>query len=92
MKAIPTPFSATGSSISGTALSEHDDLPLPGNRRIGKIESAELTRLLQTYGIPGVSANNPRDANLKAYAAHLAAVHKSAGDQALAEWLTAKSQ
>jgi hypothetical protein len=50
-KAIPTPRSVTGAHIPDTARSEHDSLPFPGKRNIGEIKPAELTRLLQSWGI-----------------------------------------
>lgn len=74
-------------TVSGTALSQHDHLLLPNGKKLGNVESAELSTTLQGLGIPGVSPNNPRDANLAAYAGYLAGIHNAAADVAEAAWI-----
>ena len=86
MKAIER-ITATGGFISGTATSQHDSLPFFNGRKIADTESPELTRLLIAAGIEGVSASNPREANLAAYGAHLGKIRKTASDNAIAAWL-----
>ena len=85
MKALRFPW--RGDYVSGTARSPHDELSFFGGRRIADVESPELTRLLQAAGVEGVSANNPRSANLDLYAKRLAEIHNAAADQAEAAWV-----
>jgi hypothetical protein len=90
-KAVSTPWSATGSSISGTAYSPQDHLPLPNGKAIKDVESAQLASLLSSYSVTGVSAANGRSANLQAYDDHLASIRKQAGDNAVTAWASARS-
>jgi hypothetical protein len=77
---------------SGKQNGPFDGLPLPGGKRVADVSSAELTRILQSVGIPGVSPSQGRDANLSAYAQHFEAIRKQAADNAVAEWLKGKGQ
>lgn len=75
---------------SGNQSSPFDGLPFPGAQKIQGLSAAEVTRLLLTAGVPGVSHSNGRDANLEAYEAHLDQIHKQAGEAAVAAWVKAR--
>ena len=77
---VPTSYAAT----------PHDALPLPGNLKIAELTNSEVYNALLAAGVAGVSANNGRAENMANYAAHLAAIHKQAGDAAVAKWLASK--
>ena len=87
-KAIQVPWRPHAPYISGTARSEHDRLPFPKGRQIPTVESAELVRLLQSYGIPGADPSQGRSANLDRYSEHLAGIFNAAADQAEAAWVS----
>jgi hypothetical protein len=69
-----------------TAKTPHDDLRLPGGRRLGDVHG-NLAALL--VGIPGVSYENGRLANAEAYAALLGKIHDDGGRTSVAAWLNA---
>jgi len=79
-KLVPTSYASTS----------NDALPLPGGKKIAELSNGALATLLAGTGVPGVSHSQGRDANMASYAAHLAAIHKQAGDTAVAKWLASK--
>jgi len=74
----------------GATLTGYDSLPLPGRKKANELSSADLTRVLQGAGIPGVSAANGKTANMEIYSKFLGEIHKVAGDRAVADWLASK--
>lgn len=76
----------TGELKYSHAKTLHDGLPLPGGRKVGGV-GGELVGLLVKLGIPGVSHEHGRGANIEAYAKHVEGIRKAGADKALAEWL-----
>lgn len=74
-------------SISRTP---YDHLPLPGSHgKIGAVRDGDLVRILAQHGVPGVSAENGRQTNAQAYAAHIERIRTEAATRAVNEWLAA---
>ena len=74
----------------GATLTGYDGLTLPGGKKANELSSADLARVLQGAGIPGVSAANGKTANMEIYSRFLGEIHKAAGDKAVADWLATK--
>lgn len=69
----------------GWPKTPHDDLPLPGGKRLGQVDN--LARVLTELKIPGASHSEGREFNARMYAEHLERIAKAAGDKAMADWV-----
>jgi hypothetical protein len=67
--------------------SEHDPLPIGGGRKVGDVDTATLTGVLERLNIPGFSHSSGRQSNIEAYKQEHDRVHDAAGKAAVAEWL-----
>jgi hypothetical protein len=76
-KLTPTNYAAT----------LHDDLQIPGGRKIAECNNSELVSILTRAKVPGVTNNQGRAQNLEAYAAYLNGMGEAAGRAAIKGWL-----
>lgn len=83
------PNSGIARAPATSAKTKHDHLPLPDGRKIGEVKSAELFRLFAALGVPGVAAENGREANVNCFAAHLERIRFEAATAAMNAFLTA---
>lgn len=68
----------------------YDHLPLPGGTgKLGATRDGDLVRILTRHQVPGVSAENGRQTNAQAYAAHIERIKTEAATRAVNEWLAA---
>src|SRR5665811_2571023 len=63
-----------------------DHLKLPDGRKASDVKGSELARVLLAADVPNASVHNGREANLRAYAAHLDAIASQAGKTDAEEW------
>ena len=69
---------------------ELDALPLPGGKNtVADLTPAELTRVLQAAGIPGVSATNGKERNARCYEKHLDRLKANAAAAAVKNYIGA---
>jgi hypothetical protein len=72
---------------SSNPKSQYDELPLPSGVKVSDVDPVDLGRQLAFYGVPGVTANNSLEKNLKAYHSHLEGIRTRAAEKAVADWL-----
>jgi hypothetical protein len=65
----------------------HDQLPLPGGKRLRDLRPAELSAYLVKLGIEGASHSQGHARNAEAYAAQLSKVRAEGAERAQTEWL-----
>jgi hypothetical protein len=85
------PSNVRGEAPGAPARTSADSLLLPGspaNRVFANVASDVITRTLIAAGVPGILATNGRGVNADAYLAYINQVSKTAGDAAVASWLS----
>jgi hypothetical protein len=68
-----------------------DGLLLPvsgGSTAFSAADGAAIARVLKAAGVTGISANNGRGVNADLYVAYINQISKTAGDAAVASWLS----
>jgi len=65
----------------------HDEVPIPGGRKVGDVPTDELIRLFHRLEIQGVSAEQGRAANVAHFAKHVHHIREQAADDAVSRWL-----
>lgn len=75
--------------VKTTAKTPHDDLKLPGGKRLG--DERRLASVLVDLGVPGASHSAGRLTNAVAYAAHLDSIGGAGARKAIAAWLDSKA-
>jgi hypothetical protein len=59
-----------------------------GSTAFSAADGAVIARVLKAAGVTGISANNGRGVNADLYVAYINQISKTAGDAAVASWLS----